>query len=104
MSGLKQANHQNRKRKRPDIDDDEQSMEVDQEQPEPPPKKQKCDKCDQEKPPTKSLYSSQVSLMRINAIFPNEKPKQLWHNENANSIFGHQVHRTAYEKETKMYV
>ena len=102
MSGLKQANHQNRKRKR--SDDDEQSMEVDQEQPEPPPKKQKCDKCEQEKPPTKSLFSSQLSFMRLNAIIPNEKPKTLWQNENANSIFGHQVHRTAYEKETKMYV
>ena len=102
MSGLKQANHQNRKRKR--SDDDEESMEVDQEQQEPPSKKQKCDKCEQEKPPTKSLFSSQVSLMRINAILPNQRPKQLWHNENANSIFGHQVHRTAYEKETKMYV
>ena len=99
MSGLKQANHQNRKRKR--SDDDEESMEVDQE---PPSKKQKCDKCEQEKPPTKSLFSSQVSFMRLNAIIPNEGPRKLWHNENANSIFGHQVHRTAYEKETKMYV
>ena len=103
MSGLKQANHQNRKRKRSDTDQDEQPMEVDQEQP-PPPKKQKCDKCDQEKPPTKSLFSSQLSLMRLNVISPNQKPRKLWHNENANSIFGHQVHRTAYEKESKMYV
>ena len=99
MSGLKQANHQ--KRKRSDTDLDDQSMEIDQE---PAPKRQKCDKCEQEKPPTKSLFSSQLSLIRLNAILPNQKPKKLWHNENANSIFGHQVHRTAYEKETKMYV
>ena len=100
MSGLKQHNHQKRKRD----DEDQEPMETDQDSQPPPPKKQKCDKCEQEKPPTKSLFSSQVSLMRLNAIIPNEKPKILWHNENANSIHGHQVHRTAYEKETKMYV
>ena len=98
MSGLKQANHQ--KRKRSDLD--EEPMEIDQDTQPPPSKKQKCENCEREKPPTKSLFSSQVSLLCLNMILPNQGPKQLWLNENANSIYGHQVHRTAYEKETKM--
>ena len=84
MSGLKAQNHQ--KRKRSDSEDEVQPMETDSEIQEPPKKKCKC-----VKEPIKSLFSSQISLIRLNAIIPGQEPKMLYQNEHANSIHGHQL-------------
>ena len=85
MSQLKVHNHQ-RKRKR--SEEDEEQMETDSESQPPPEKKCKC-----VKEQTKSLFSSQYCLMAVNAILPGQKPKLLWQNEHANSIYGHQPNR-----------
>ena len=84
MSQLKVHNHQKRKRS----EEDEEPMETDSEMQPPPEKKCKC-----VKEQTKSLFSTQTSLIRLNAIIPGQEPKVLWHNEHANSIYGHQPNR-----------
>ena len=37
---------------------------------------------------TKSLFASQLSIVRLNAVFP-EKTEVLYQNPNVNSIYGH---------------
>ena len=53
-----------------------------------------------EKKPTKSLYSSQFSIVQIRAVLPDGTVKVLFVNKFANSIFGHQPLRHSPEKET----
>ena len=50
-----------------------------------------------EKKPTKSLYSSQFSIVQIRAVLPDGTVKVLFVNKFANSIFGHQPLRHRLE-------
>ena len=68
---------------------------------EPPAKKKKCEKCEKEKKQTKSLFTSQLALVALNAVFPDGRIEALWLNENANSIYSHAVTRQGWEKEDK---
>ena len=53
---------------------------------------------------TKSLFSSQCAIIKLNAKYPDGKVETVFENEHANSIFGHQPLRHAYQKEdTSMY-
>ena len=56
-----------------------------------------CD-CDSEKKETKSLYSTQVAPVQLQARLPDQTVEVLYENPHVNSIFGHQPWRQAYEK------
>ena len=56
---------------------------------------------EKERKETKSLFSSQLSIVCLNAVLPNGEIKTLWTNKNVNSIYGNVPLRHAYEKENK---
>ncbi len=64
----------------------------DEEQPAAP-KKRKKD--------TKSLFSSQLAIIEIHAVLPDNTKVVFWNNPKVNSIHGHVPLRHCYEKETK---
>ena len=85
-------NFRYQKRKRESNQEDEPMEEAEQ----PPAKKQKCDTCgnsENKRPETKSLFSSQASLVQLHVNLPGNVKKIIWQNEYANSIFGHQPTR-----------
>ena len=65
----------------------------------PPPAEKSC-KCKKEKE-TKSLYASQLAIIGLKAIFTSGETEDLYMNENANSVYGHQHLRHCYQKEDK---
>ena len=75
------------------------SDQTDETEASPPPSKKKkdCD-CDSEKKETKSLYSTQVAPVQLQARLPDQTVEVLYENPHVNSIFGHQPWRQAYEK------
>ena len=56
-------------------------------------KQQTCRDCKKENKQTKSLYVSQQSVIGLQATFPSGETEDLYMNENANSVYGHQPSR-----------
>ena len=65
--------------------------------------KSKKSEDNQKKTVSKSLFSSQSALVRIEALYENTT-ETIWENPHVNSVYGHVSHRHCYEKEDKMYV
>ena len=61
----------------------------------------KSKKAEEKKTVSKSLFSSQSALVRIEAVFENSTTETIWENPHVNSVFGHVSHRHCYEKEDK---
>ena len=57
---------------------------------------------EERKKQTKTLFSTQVSLVKLLAILPDGTVIVLWENKNVTSILGHQPWRHAFEPEDKM--
>ena len=60
----------------------------------------KSKKPEEKKTVSKSLFSSQSALVRIEAVYENTT-EIIWENPHVNSVFGHVSHRHCYEKEDK---